>query len=435
MDSILKILLIRFFLFLFLHSQSYAQVDTVFRVEEMKKNTDFAKLTLGIDILVLQGATTHINSVPYNIHNQFVPRLTLGGSHFWGHADFYVSFPLTSIPGKKSSTFEKVKMTESVETGFKVYPYAMKPGRFSPYIGMSFQPFVFTYLLKDEPHRFGSSKYIRFISPVQMGVTYSMNHFLFSAGARYNWRNRFDYHYSHENIAPTTIRKWNFNVSFLWHIDTDKGYSSPHSVDQMNKKLHVLKKEDARSSWYVAMGPSTALQMSKSTYLKNNFPFMYEQMLVFAFVPELAFGKYFHKGNWNLNVAARHMQKSQKAFGTKLTTQRTSVALEAYKFLFNYRGFVPFVGPSLNIEKLLLHHSENATYKDTKMALGIVFGWDINLSNVETSLLRTNLRYMPGHHLDVQNDKMMFDFLEFNFIQYVYFFGRARIYKKYSSKQ
>ncbi|MBK8886177.1 MAG: hypothetical protein IPN46_06305 [Saprospiraceae bacterium] len=36
-----------------------------------------------------------------------------------------------------------------------------------------------------------------------------------------------------------------------------------------------------------------------------------------------------------------------------------------------------------------------------------------------------------AHHRKVKDDKIMFDHLEFNFIQYVKFFGRAKIYKKY----
>jgi hypothetical protein len=133
-------------------------------------------------------------------------------------------------------------------------------------------------------------------------------------------------------------------------------------------------------------------------------------------------------------MAARYMSQHIKAFDTKIQVTRSSLALEAYHFLFNYRGFVPFVGPSVNLEYLTLDHKDKLKVTDTKLALGIVFGWDINLSDVETSLLRTNLRYMPGLHLKVGGEKMMYDYLEFNFIQYVYFFNRVSTFKKYRKK-
>ena len=32
-----------------------------------------------------------------NISSVITPRILIGGTHFWGHADFYVSFPLPQI--------------------------------------------------------------------------------------------------------------------------------------------------------------------------------------------------------------------------------------------------------------------------------------------------------------------------------------------------
>ncbi|MCC7245640.1 MAG: hypothetical protein IT269_08180 [Saprospiraceae bacterium] len=64
-----------------------------------------------------------------------------------------------------------------------------------------------------------------------------------------------------------------------------------------------------------------------------------------------------------------------------------------------------------------------------------MFGWDIRVTKTGTSLLRTNLRYAPGLNLKTDDgQKVMFDHLEFNFIQYVTFIGRKKLYRKYASK-
>lgn len=410
------------------------QIDTVFRVEVMKKNTDFASLTIGLDMMAIGKGSFGSGSSQVTTPAQFRPGITIGGVHFWGHADFYVTFPIGPNFGKRPENTTKFVNRESVETGFKFYPLALKVNTLRPYIGMSFQPFTYRIEQKNNATEFGGARYSGFVSPVQLGLTFTGKKFLFSAGARYNWRNRFDYYLSPENIVPVTISPWNFNIGFIRYMDTDKGYSSEKSVDQLNKKHYVLTKEKAFDSWYIAFGPSAALQMSRSPYLKKNVPYQYDQMIFSGFVPEVAVGRYFHKGRYNVNMAARYMSQHIKAFDTKIQVTRSSLALEAYHFLFNYRGFVPFVGPSLNLEYMTLDHKDKLKVTDTKLALGIVFGWDINLSDVETSLLRTNLRYMPGLHLKVGGEKMMYDYLEFNFIQYVYFFNRVSTFKKYRKK-
>lgn len=104
------------------------------------------------------------------------------------------------------------------------------------------------------------------------------------------------------------------------------------------------------------------------------------------------------------------------------------MGIESYKFLFNWLGFVPFLGGALTYESLSANVN-GTTYQERKMAYGIVFGWDIRVTKTGTSLLRTNLRYFPDLHLAIDGEKMMFDHLEFNFIQWVQFLGRKKAYR------
>lgn len=80
----------------FVHGQPY--------VDGGKTRHRFAQMTLGADFLFLRsgGRGEYINESLSDV-NEFVfpaslrPRLSIGGTHFWGHGDCYISFPLGDI--------------------------------------------------------------------------------------------------------------------------------------------------------------------------------------------------------------------------------------------------------------------------------------------------------------------------------------------------
>lgn len=421
---------------LFLHLIGRAQevkIDSVYTFEKIDKSTSFAALTLGGDILSLGQAQTNINGQTTNLPHQFMPRFNVGGTHFWGHADFYVTFPLGLSFGNSRAGIKDYRYTEGVETGAKIYPWAMKPGRITPYVGISFQPISFKYSLTEDKYPYGGSEYSKFITPIHLGVTYTSKKYMYNLGARWVNDVDFDYYQTPSTKVASSFSPLNFNISIFRFIDTDKSLASSKALDQLNKKHYVLEKEGGLSSWYWAFGPSTALQMSKSSFFQKKHPYFNHHMNNSFLVPELAVGKYFYKGDFNINAASRFMSFTKSAFDTKIKMNRISLAVEGYKFLFDYHGFVPFIGPSIMMDHISVNVN-GQKYTASKPALGIVFGWDIRVTQTGTSLLRTNLRYAPGHHIKIDNEKLMFDHLEFNFIQYVKFFGRSKIYKKYRKR-
>lgn len=408
-------------------------IDTVYRTDVVKRSTSFASMTFGAEVLSVSGAKTTIENQSFVLHSRQMPRLTLGGLHFWGHADFYVTFPLglSLVNGKDEA--KSTSMTESVETGMKIYPFAIGPNKLRPFVGISFQPFSYKFEKLGTNYAQGATSYERFITPLQLGLTYASKKYLFTVAARYNWKNKFDYYYTPTQTAATTVNPWNFSIGVLRYIDTDRSLATDRAVDQLNKRHYLLKKHHKLSAWYWAIGPSTALQMSKSPYFEKRLPFLKDNLANSFLMPEISFGRYFHPSDMNISASFRTMQWKLTGFDTKINMSRTSFALEAYKFLFDYHGFVPFFGPSVGVDYLTF--KENGVKSQAvKPALGIVFGWDIRLTQTGSSLLRTNLRYMPGHHLKVNGEKVMFDHLEFNFIQYVHFIGRNKVYQQYRRK-
>ena len=109
--------------------------------------------------------------------------------------------------------------------------------------------------------------------------------------------------------------------------------------------------------------------------------------------------------------------------------KRSSIGLEVTKFLFDYHGFVPFVGPYVGYETLSFEENFEGQLThdvtDEQIGYGIAFGWDIRPNRLQTWILRTNLRWFPDLKLQIEGDaEISFDNVEFNFIQLILFPGR-----------
>lgn len=419
-------------LFFFFDAAAQSKVDSVYTYEKLSKSLRFAQLTLGGDILAVAGGQSTLDGLSRRFGTGLQPRVTIGGLHFWGHADFYVTFPLLAFATQPDFA-SQFSQTEGVETGLKIYPWAIRPGRLRPYAGISFQPYSLKYRATEANPSGKPARYDRFISPIQAGLTYATRKWLFMANVRYYGRRQFSYYESPTQravVRPDPIR---FSVGVLRYIDTDLGLATSRGIRQQNIMHHILKENKRLDAWYFGVGPSAALQMSQSPYFKNQYPYLVDQMLNSFLIPDLSLGRYFSKPDLNVGLSTRSMFFRVNAFDTKIRLQRHSFALESYKFLFNYHGFVPFVGPMISMEYLSLQENGLKTATAFKPAAGVVFGWDIRVTKTGTSLLRTNLRYAPRLRLKAPGDHdVMFNHLEFNFIQYVTFIGRKKLYRRYS---
>ncbi len=411
----------------------FGQPDTVYTQDYLDKSTRFAWFTYGGDLNYLSGGTTQqiVNGVKQttDFGMTLMPRLTIGGIHFWGHTDFYVTFPLSfltlqNMPGG----LDDLEVYQGVETGMRLYPIKLQPQKISPFLGISFRRLRFSQESEDKVSNNGVPSYGRFIHPVQFGLTYTTNKWHISASGYYNFQNEFNYFISPTETAAVKLDPLSFNLSLIKYVDSDRHMRTPQAAGQINKDYDVLKNQNLLSTWFFGIGPSSALQMTKSSYLKENFPFFYDEYAA-SILPDLTFGRYFHKLDANLNLSYRTYGDKYEGFDAEIKTRRHSVGVESVKFLFDYLGFVPFAGPILSYENLRAT-VDGTNFRENKIALGITFGWDIRVTKTGSSLLRTNLRYYPNLHLDIDGEKMMFDHLEFNFIQWVQFIGRKKALRK-----
>ncbi len=407
-----------------------AQQDSAYTQEYLDRSTRFAWLTYGGDLNYLTGGNTQLlregKLQPLDFGSTFMPRLTIGGVHFWGHADFYVSFPLSFLTLQNTpSGLQDLEVYQGVETGMRIYPLRLRPQTVRPFVGISFRRIRFAQEAQGSEYRNGVPGYGRFIHPLQFGLTYTSDHWHISASGYYNHQNRFRHFITPTQQAEVELNPLSFNLSFLRYVDSDRSMRHPRAVAYLNRTYELLKQNDALSSWFFGIGPSSALQMSYSPYLREYFPYFYDEYSA-SILPDLSFGRYFYGPDMNLNLTYRTYGDRYEGFGSEIRTRRHSVGVESVKFLFNYLGFVPYVGPAVTYEHL--RASVNGTdYSANKLALGITFGWDIRVTQTGNGLLRTNLRYFPNLHLDIEGQPLMFDHLEFNFIQWVQFIGRKRV--------
>ncbi len=419
-----------FIIILFTYTASLSgQADSVYTQSYLDKSTRFAWFTYGGDLNYLSGGSTQqlINGTKQTttFGSTLMPRITIGGIHFWGHTDFYVTFPLSFLTIQDiPNGLDEIDVYQGVETGMRVYPIKLQPKKVSPFLGVSFRRIRFSQESEESTSSNGAPSFGRFIHPIQFGLTYTTDQWHLTASGYYNHQNEFNYYISPTEIADVKLNPVSFNLSLLRYVDSDRHMRTKRAVRRTNEDYRVLKDRNLLSTWFYGIGPSSALQMSKSSFLRENYPYFYDDYAA-SILPDLSFGRYFDKVDANINLSYRTYGDRYEGYNNEIKIRRHSLGVESVKFLFNYLGFVPFVGPILSYENL--NTTVNGTdYKENKLALGITFGWDIRVTKTGTSLLRTNLRYYPNLHMTIENEKMMFDHLEFNFIQWVHFIGRKK---------
>lgn len=124
-----------FLIFIGLHLFSHAQVY----VDGGKTRHRFAQLNFGLDYRFFTNSSTRAfqvsnsnNLEQFKMNNLHETRLIIGGTHFWGHADFFIAIPVAYFGASKFKTH--------VETGAKIFPWRIEKKKIRPYFGVSWLP-------------------------------------------------------------------------------------------------------------------------------------------------------------------------------------------------------------------------------------------------------------------------------------------------------
>lgn len=403
---------------------AYAQVY----IEKQTRHR-FAQLNLGLDIQSgMGGSTKYLDPLgrlqTMSLVNSYAPRLLIGGTHFWGHADFYIAIPLFSTTLKANN--QEVTAFRGVETVFKYYPLRIEHNKVRLYIGTSLAPFYFEQV--NSNFTYSSGPELNHTSfPLLGGFTFNSKNHLFDLGLAWNYQSEQAYYIARDQVATITTPPFYATLSYRFMLETTLSAEKDWESGRTAEVTGILAERGQLNNLYIGAGISSAIWLTPSDYNEANRPYIGRYST--SIMPDFTLGYYLHKPDLNLALGYRKYGSSTSTYGAIQQVNRTSFLFEATKYLFDFHGFVPFVGPSISYEHLSFQEDfegqQTINAEQRKRGYGLTFGWDIRPNRIQTWILRTNLRWNPKLLLEVEpGANVAFDNLEFNFIQLIVYPGR-----------
>lgn len=388
----------------------------------------FAQLNFGIDLQMNSGGYTRFLNQngelqKLNLGSYYRPRFVIGGTHFWGHADFYVAFSF--LESKQSKMSQYLLYSSGVETVFKYYPWRIEFGKVRPFVGVGMTVYGFEQENSLMNQKGSLLNLVRY--PFFSGITFNWKNQLLELGVSYNYQNQSSYFISPTVSTNINLPQLHFNISYRRQLETTLSSEKNWENGRSKKVTEYLAQRGELNNWFFGIGASSSFWLKESTYNLNHREFILKYPV--TVLADFSLGYYWNNLDANLNLAYRGYESSQTAFDTEQLAKRKSIGLEFNKYMGDYHGFVPFVGVIGTYE--FLNFKEVSTGQDqfnlkkNNLAYGLSFGWDIRPNRLQGFILRTNLRYFPQLNLEVpQKGKINFSNLEFNFIQLVIYPGR-----------
>lgn len=394
----------------------------------------FAQLTIGYDYISSIGGQSYFlgndGLEQFDLNNRQSHRLIVGGTHFWGHADFYFAvYSLATTNGINSTDNYFSSHNNGFETVFKYYPFQIKHHKIRPFIGTGVVPY--RYRQNDRSLEFGRGESIaRYNFPLIGGFTYNLGNHLFNLTAFYNYSNKFDYHVSRTQTVSVRTPPLYVSLGYKYSLDASKILEKGWLTGETQNVTERLRKEKKLDGIFLGAGVSTAYGLGTSSYNTGNRPYL-TGAFDGSFMADLSLGYFFSKPEISINANWRKYRSGISAYGTVQRARRNSISFELSHGFMDFHGFVPFIGPVISYEQLNVSELHEGTeifdISENKVTVGLLFGWDIKLTHKEWWHLRTNLRYFPFLKIKVEDNKAIsLNNLEFNFIQAIIYPGRIR---------
>lgn len=358
-------------------------------------------------ILDLNGNVQSFEKASY-----LTPAINIGATHFWGHADFYVSITTADISLGENTIENKYSL--GTFTGLRLYPYPTEVGKVRPYVGYAFSPYRY-----EQVNPSGEVfKHTAVKSMYNAGLAYQLPSAYITLEYGRTANPSFESYLSRSQTGSDAFPASMFQLGVNFAIETTSPAAAP-----MNRMANEFFAASNADGLFVAAGPSSAFPIQSSSYVTDYRPYLNDMSMPIIF-PDFAAGYHFTKSDFIVAAASRHTIQKRSAFNYTSRLQRQSLNIEGYKFLFDYHGFVPFLGVGIGRENLKLTQTEFGVSVDPVTeqiwSPNIVFGWDIRPSvKGDWWILRTNLRYYPTLQLDLAEGALSQQHLEFNFIQLV----------------
>jgi len=385
----------------------------------------FAQLSFGLDYrMFLNGGSgsSSLNSSgvvePFKLDNQGEARVIIGGTHFWGHADFYVAFPVASI-GKSGFSTE-------MELGGKYFPWRIESGKIRPYIGSA--------ILTAQFRQDNGASQAHNLYPLTGGFVFNYKKHLFELGAGYIFNNKETYYISTASSARIKTQPFWISLGYKFTMDVTLPEEKDWLSGKTRKLTDSLAAKHRLDGFMIAIGPSASFFLRSSPHNKNAAPYIDNHKISDIF-PEFGLGYYVCKPNLQFNLAYRTVKSKIAAYDFSQEIIRKSLTFEICKFVWDYNGFDPYIGPAVSYEWLKVNETNpsgktsNPTWEGIKP--GITFGWEIRPNKMMFLYIRSNLRYFPNLKVIMADSRYIYqDQLEFDFFQVVIFPQRIGLGKK-----
>ena len=355
----------------------------------------FAQMTLGVDARTMPAQGSSVDDALREA------RVIIGGTHFWGHAGFFIAIPVRRFGDSPFRT--------RVETGARYYPWRLTRNAVRPWLGASLMSVA--YEQGDGPTQ-GRVRW-----PLTGGLTYQRGNQLWSLGVGAVQHDA-KYPDSPTTTIPITMHPRWISLGYTRAFDLTLGAEPAWKSGETARAVEQRLAAGSLGGLTVGIGPSSAFFSRASPHLRDlGYAGQHRNARIFA---DIGVGYHFPRPDVQVGVAYRQNSSVVAAYGYEHKATRRAATIEAFKFLFDYHGFVPFVGPHLSREQLSVRGSVRGDA--TLWRPGVTVGWDIRPDRLQSMILRTNLRYTPRLDAPVTGGrKVALDQVEFNFIQFVIF--------------
>ncbi|MCI4671501.1 MAG: hypothetical protein MRZ79_25385 [Bacteroidia bacterium] len=421
-DRYLKVIILSGILF------SISMVNAQVYVEKQTRHR-FAQLNLGVDYQTNFGGSTQFidpngELERLDLGSLHRPRFLIGGTHFWGHADIFIGIPLLRPRFKRMG--QEISYLSGVETVFKYYPWRIENNKIRPFLGVSIAPFY--YEQRNSNLENGNGPELNHTSlPFTGGITFNRKSSLLELGLTWNYGNEQRYYISKTDEINIKTPPLYLNFSYRIMLETTGSAERSWESGEAEKLTQKLAKEKKLDNFFIGGGLSSSFWIGNSSYNLQNRRYL--ERYSTSIMPDLSIGYYFNNADLNITGSFRPYSSSTSAYGTFQIVRRRSVGLEVTKYLFDYNGFVPFVGPLASYDRLFFGESleGNTTHFiwENKIGYGLAFGWDIRPNRLQKWILRTSLRWYPDLSIQIrERQEISFNNIEFNFIQLIIYPGR-----------
>jgi hypothetical protein len=402
---------------------------------ETKSQHRFAQTYVGMNTQIVPASGSVVwQQQTHAFPMQWIPRFSIGGLHFWGKLDFNMNVPLTSLGSNTLSGGGELDFSTGADLSVRYYPWRLQYGKLRPYGGLSFNAMSLALGNKEVGERVDG-----FItSSLLAGLAYARNGWQLSAEIMFMPQNKRDFYSDLQQKHRITLPQSYMSLGISRYFDFTLKEEAPKLSGETKALEKKILKDGSLNSFSLGIAPngswflqSPGFEGALASLPRHKGSFNWE----------FAAGYLFSKARIHTGLTYRTYNARSVSYQLEHIVRREALSLEVFHFLLDYNGFVPFLGLSLSAERWASGLFEEdvqqgETVRTQLFSPGIIFGWDILASPLETWVLRTNLRYYPFQEInDINDTQSRVDQFEFNFIQLVIYPNRMVKIKRAKSGQ